>query len=76
MTTPIAAGPLDRRVGGDATCRRCGGAMKPSKAIAQTFTGLPDFPGKEVVTISPEGQWRMIDCLKCERCGHSITPNA
>ena len=57
-------------------CRKCGGEMKPSKAIAQTFTGLPDFPGKEVVTISPGGPGRLIDCRKCEKCGHSVTPNA
>ena len=75
MTTPIAACPLDRRVGGDAACRRCSGAMLPSKAIAQTYGGSPDFAGGPVVTMSQEGPGRMIDCLKCERCGHSITPN-
>jgi hypothetical protein len=49
--------------------------MKPSKAIAQTYGGSPDFAGGPVVTMSPEGPGRLIDCLKCERCGHSITPN-
>lgn len=60
---------------GDAceACRKCGGEMKPSKAIAQTLTGRPDFPGKEVVTISPGGPGRLIDCMKCEKCGHSVT---
>ena len=67
--------PLDRMVG-DAACRRCGGKMKPSKAIAQTYGGSPDFPGGTVVTMSPEGPGKMIDCLKCEKCGHSVSsPN-
>jgi|LakMenEpi03Aug12_release.lakeMendotaPanAssembly.Ray.scaffolds.fasta_scaffold03608_28 hypothetical protein len=57
-------------------CQRCGGTMKPSKAIAQTYGGSPDFAGGPVVTMSPEGPGKLIDCLKCERCGHSITPNA
>ena len=57
-------------------CRKCGGEIKPGKALAQTFTGLPDFPGKEVVTISAGGPGRLIDCMKCEACGHSVTPNA
>lgn len=56
-------------------CRRCGGEMKPSKAIAQTYTGMPDFPGAEVVTLSPGGQGKLVDCLKCCQCGHSVTPN-
>lgn len=57
-------------------CRRCGGETKPSKAIAQTLTGLPDFPGdNHCVTLSPGGPGMLIDCLKCEKCGHSVTPN-
>ncbi len=74
MTTPIAAGPIDRSGWGDATCRRCGGAMLHSKAIAQTYGGIPDFAAGQVVTMSPEGHGQLIDCLKCERCGHSIHP--
>lgn len=57
-------------------CRRCGGQMRRGKAIAQTFDGVPDFPGGEVVTISPSGPGRLIDCLKCSTCGHSVTANA
>lgn len=50
--------------------------MKPSKAIAQTYGGSPDFPGGTVVTMSPEGPGKLIDCLKCEKCGHSVSsPN-
>lgn len=54
-------------------CRKCGGSMKPSKAIEQTYTGSPDFIGGEVVTISPGGTGKLIDCLKCEKCGWSVT---
>lgn len=51
--------------------------MRPSQAIGQTWTVLPDFPDGEVVTISPGGPGKLIGCLKCEKCGHSISsPNA
>lgn len=54
-------------------CYRCGGEMKPGKAIEQTYSGSPDFIGGAVVTMSPGGKGRLIDCLKCEKCGHSVT---
>ena len=56
-------------------CRRCGGEMRPGKAIAETYTGTADFSGKEIVTLSPGGPGVIVDCLKCCRCGHSVTPN-
>ena len=60
----------------EGTCKKCGGAMKPGKAIAQTWTGLPDFPGdKHCVTISPGGSGKLIDCMKCEKCGWSMSAN-
>jgi len=63
-------------VGLEGTCKKCGGAMKPGKAIAQTWTGLPDFPGdKHCVTLSPGGSGKLIDCMKCEECGWSMTSN-
>lgn len=71
-----SAGPLDVRVGSIDRCRRCGGEMAPGKAIAQTYAGIPDFPGKEVVTLSPGGPGVLVDCLKCRECGHSVTANA
>lgn len=54
-------------------CTKCGGQMKPSKAIAQTFTGTPEWEGAEVVTMSAGGPGKLIDCLKCEKCGHSVS---
>lgn len=54
-------------------CRKCGGQMKPSKAIAQTYTGIADFPDGEVVTMSAGGPGKLIDCMKCVKCGWSVT---
>lgn len=56
------------------TCKKCGGAMAPGKAIAQTWTGLPDFPNDQrCTTISPGGSGKLIDCVKCTKCGWSVT---
>lgn len=55
-------------------CRRCGGNMVPGLALAQTYTGLPDFPGdSRAVTMSPGGPGKLVPCLKCVKCGHSVT---
>lgn len=54
-------------------CRKCGAFMLPGKAIEQTYTGIADFPGSEIVTMSPGGGGKLVDCLKCSKCGHSIT---
>lgn len=54
-------------------CTKCGGQMKPGKAIAQTFTGTPEWKGAEAVTMSAGGPGKLIDCLKCERCGYSVS---
>lgn len=57
-----------------ATCKKCGGLMKPSTALDQTYTGTPDFAGSdECVTMSPGGSGKLIDCMKCENCGWSVT---
>lgn len=54
-------------------CRKCGGKMIQSKAIQETYTGIPDFPDGEVCTVSHGGTGRLIDCMKCEQCGWSVT---
>lgn len=54
-------------------CARCGAKMQLGKAIEQTFTGSPDFVGAEVVTMSPGGAGKLIECRKCPKCGWSIT---
>ena len=55
------------------SCPRCGGAMKPGKAIEQAWTaGTPDFIDSECVTMSPGGPGRLVDCMKCGECGYSV----
>jgi len=54
-------------------CRRCKTPLAPGIAIQQGYTGQADFTGGEVVTMSAGGPGRVIDCMKCPTCGHSIT---
>lgn len=55
-------------------CKKCGGTMNPGKAIEQTWVGTPEWPGEwRGVTMSPGGSGKLIDCMKCEKCGWSIT---
>lgn len=69
-----ASGIVSSWLEGVGWCRKCGGEMKPGKAIAQTLTGIPDFNGDEyAVTVSPGGSGRLIECMKCSECGWSIT---
>lgn len=74
----VSAAQIERhRAAGELTShfRICNSAMTASKAIAQTFTsGLPDFPGQKYgITFSPGGPGKLIDCLKCQECGWSVT---
>ncbi len=56
------------------TCSACHtGTLGPSQALQSTYTGSPDFPDGEVVTMSPGGPGRLVDCLKCQSCGHSVS---
>lgn len=57
-------------------CRKCGGTMKQGKALAQTYVGgMPDFEDDDhSTTFSAGGSGKMVDCMKCEDCGWSITP--
>ena len=54
-------------------CRKCGGVMVPGLAIEQTWTGIPDFIGGAVMTVSPGGPGKLSECLKCSVCGWSVT---
>lgn len=48
--------------------------MKPSIAIVNRATGMSDFVGKEVVTMSPDPKRPvLIDVLKCAKCGYSVS---
>jgi len=55
------------------TCRRCNGLMAEGVAIQETLTGVPDFPGGAVATVSPGGPGRLVPCMKCQKCGHSLS---
>ncbi len=52
---------------GISTCGKCGGRLKPGIAMGQTV-----YCGDEG-TMSPAGPGFVIDCLKCEACGWSVT---
>lgn len=53
-------------------CKKCGGSMMRGIAIEETFSGEPDFPGHEAVTLSASGPGKLVSCLKCEKCGWSV----
>lgn len=55
------------------TCPKCNTPLLPGVAIQNTCTGIPDFRGKECVTLSPGGPGKLIDCQKCPACGWSVT---
>jgi len=57
------------------SCKKCNIVMRPSKAIAQTFVGgTPDFiDDTHSSTFSAGGTGELIDCLKCPKCGWSMT---
>ena len=56
-------------------CPKCKVPLKPGKAIQSTIVGgSPDFAADgEVVTYSEGGPGKLIDCLKCPKCGYSVT---
>jgi hypothetical protein len=57
------------------SCRKCGGQMLPGIAMGQTYSaGMPDFPGDEkAVTLSAGGPGKVIEAMKCSKCGWSVT---
>jgi hypothetical protein len=42
-------------------------------ALIPNFSGIPDFEDGCVVTVSPDGTARQIECYKCHQCGYSIS---
>lgn len=52
----------------------CGGLYRLGIALVSTGLGVPDFPGGDIVTVSPGGPGRLVACLKCSACGHSVLP--
>ena len=73
-STTAAEGPVQRWVGPLRCSRsRCEGEMVQGLAMHQTYSGVPDFPGGAVVTMSHGGPGRLIGCWKCAACGWSVT---
>lgn len=55
-------------------CRKCNGEMRLGTYLAQSLIGVPDFPNdRHAVTVSPGGPGRLEPCLKCSKCGWSVT---
>jgi len=57
-------------------CKKCGGTLKQSKALKQTYKISTDFIGDcpgQGCTVSFGGPGELQDCLKCEDCGWSMT---
>ena len=71
MTTPVDRVPP--LIPLDMKCYRCHGDMKQGIALVPTFIGTPDFACGEVVTVSPGGPGRIVECMKCVVCGFSLT---
>jgi hypothetical protein len=54
-------------------CPRCKVLLKRGIALIPTYGGKPDFIGsKEVVTVSMVGCGKVVNCLKCPKCGYSV----
>jgi hypothetical protein len=68
---------IERAHGIGANCRHCGGEMRQSTALDDVMTGSPDFPGdtgnEHGCTLNPSGKANMVDCMKCTKCGWSVT---
>ncbi len=55
------------------TCKKCNGLMKDGVALENTYTGIPDFPGNSIVTLSVGGPGRLVNVEKCGYCGWSVS---
>jgi len=55
------------------TCPKCGAAMLHGKAIEQTWEpGVFGALEPGLATMHPGGKGRLIDCIKCPKCGYSV----
>lgn len=75
QTPAPVSGPAQKgRAEVGAVCGKCnGGVLAEGSAMVTTLVGVSDFPRGKVVTMSPGGQGRLVACLKCSSCGHSLT---
>ena len=55
-------------------CKHCKIPMQPDGiALIPNLSGTPDFDDGCVVTVSPDGTARQIECIKCHKCGYSVS---
>ncbi len=55
-------------------CKHCNVEMLPGQALRNVATpGSPDLGG-DIVTMSEGTETKMVACLKCPQCGHSVIP--
>lgn len=58
-------------------CRECGGKCTPSQAYNNTLVSFDDFggdAGQRGTTQSRIGPGKLVNCYKCNSCGHSFVP--
>ena len=57
-------------------CNKCGGNYHPARALVNTTVAAIDFSDIDIYgdTLSRSGPAKMVDCMKCESCGHSFIP--
>lgn len=51
---------------------RCAHEMESGLALENTMTGVPDFPDGDVVTVSYGGPGKLVECMKCVKCGYTV----
>lgn len=59
------------------TCKKCNNNCKQSKALLNTLVFSNDFGNDFGIcrtTQSRVGETILVDCYKCEKCGHSFVP--
>lgn len=55
-------------------CIKCNIELKPGIALKQTISGIPDFPNdNKPITLHADGPGCIKSCLKCPKCGWSIS---
>ena len=56
-------------------CKICGGELKPSKALMNPLCGVSEWSDGDIdgATLSFSSDAVIVDCQKCENCGHSFT---
>jgi hypothetical protein len=52
-------------------CLRCRVKLEPGIAMVSTLVRSRDFG--EIITLNPGGPGRMVKCMKCPKCGYSVT---